>query len=247
MLTVPNEFFRNRAQSEESSVSGAVWLIEYVCEQLGLRDLSETRVLDVGCGVRFTQAFINRSIPIGQYVGIDVYKELINFLQSNVADPRFTFKHIDTHNAMYNPDGEPLVETTDLDIPERSFDLIWLFSVFTHLAPHDYVTMLKVLRRHVAPEGRLFFTLFIDENTGTGHGYTDKMSHALAARSEASVAGQAAPKPAPFRDGDPSRPLVYALYSREHALELIEGTGWQPLSIALPNPQAQHQIICSPV
>ncbi len=40
-----------------------------VVERLGLRDLSESDVLDVGCGVRFTQAIINRDISINSYTG----------------------------------------------------------------------------------------------------------------------------------------------------------------------------------
>jgi hypothetical protein len=43
----------------------------------------------------------------------------------------------------------------------QQFDLICLFSVFTHLAPHDYVAMLRLLRRHATPDARLIFSLFV--------------------------------------------------------------------------------------
>jgi hypothetical protein len=47
--------------------------------------------------------------------------------------------------------------------------VICLYSVFTHLSPADYVTMLKILRRYVRPEGRLV-PLFVDELTDDGLG-----------------------------------------------------------------------------
>ena len=48
--------------------------MKLVVERLGLRDLSESDVLDVGCRVRFTQAIINRDIPILSYTGVDVHR-----------------------------------------------------------------------------------------------------------------------------------------------------------------------------
>ena len=66
------------------------------------------RALDFGCGVRFAQAIVNRGIPVGRYVGVDVYREMIEFLTANVTDPRLEFVHLDAHNALYNPAGRPL-------------------------------------------------------------------------------------------------------------------------------------------
>ena len=73
----------------------------------------------------------------------------------------------------------PMTERTDLGVGDRTFDVIWLFSVFTHLAPHDYVTMLRLLRRYIRPDGRLIYTLFIDELTDGGHGFIDRVERGL--------------------------------------------------------------------
>jgi hypothetical protein len=51
----------------------------------------------------------------------------------------------------------------------------------------------------------------------------------------------------PFVDLDPDRPLMRALYSREYAYELIEGTDWIPLKLLPPNRYAQHHFICAPI
>jgi SAM-dependent methyltransferase len=96
-LSVPAKFERGPTHGDEA-IASAVWLIDNMCEQLGLEDLGDSEVLDFGCGVKFTQAITNRSLPIKKYVGVDVYGEMIDFLRENVHDPRFEYFHIDAHN-----------------------------------------------------------------------------------------------------------------------------------------------------
>jgi SAM-dependent methyltransferase len=251
-LQIPAQFnrggttVRNQAGAEES----ALFLIAYICEVFGLDDLREKDVLDVGCGTKFTQAFVNHGFPIKSYTGVDVYGEMIEFLQENVDDPRFDYHHVDIRNELYNPDAPPMTEQTDLGVGDRTFDIIWLFSVFTHLSPYDYSVMLKLLRRYIRPDGRLLYTVFIDEVTDTGFGFTDNMYRALqagAARDERVRESLATPREVqPFVDVYPSEPLRVALYSREYAHELIEGTGWTPLELRPPTKFSQHQFVLAP-
>jgi hypothetical protein len=83
----------------------------------------------------------------------------------------------------------------------------------------------------------------------------DNLSRALRTSTDPSVqhevarrleSADSAPPPG-FRDLDPSRPLLYALYTREHALELIEGTGWRVAGVFPPDLHLQHHIVCTPV
>lgn len=253
MLEIPREFNRSAWPLRESDAAedSAVFLIRYVCDVLGVPDLSGHEVLDVGCGTKFTQAFLNHGLPIKAYIGVDVHVDLITFLQSKVLDPRFEYHHIDVRNELYNPDAPAMTPDTDLGVGDRVFDLIWLFSVFTHLAPHDYHTMLRLLRRYIRPAGRLIFTLFIDELTDGGHGAIDHMSRAARARRHGTSPGQP-PRPVrpravkPFVDLYPDQPLRCALYSRDYAHELINDTGWKPLELLPPNQFAQHQFVCAP-
>jgi cyclopropane fatty-acyl-phospholipid synthase-like methyltransferase len=106
-----------------------------------------------------------------------VSEEIIEFLRESVDDPRFAYHHVNAHNELYNPEGDPLSEETEL--AEGKFDVICLYSVFTHLAPHNYRSMLKLLRRYVKPDGRLVFTLFIDEPSEGGAGRMDTMAEAV--------------------------------------------------------------------
>ena len=251
-LEIPGRFNRSTAALRDPAAAeeSALFLIRHLCRMLGVADLSRHEVLDVGCGTKFTQAFINHGLPIKRYVGVDVYADMITFLRENVADPRFEYHHVDVRNEAYNPDAQPMTVDTDLGVGDSTFDLIWLFSVFTHLAPSDYHTMLRLLRRYIRRDGRLIYTLFIDELTDGGYGYIDQMERSLrAADTEAAIGRNRAAwvrDVKPFVDVDPEHPLRWALYSREYAYELVEGTGWMPLELLPPNEFAQHHFICAP-
>ena len=186
-LIVPEELCRSAGGDPVRVVDAAVEMIDDMARRIGVRDLAGLDVLDFGCGVRFTQAFRDRGVPVGHYVGVDVNRSVIDFLRTNVADPRFAHFHLDAHNARYNPTGRPLSELTVPEIEGRRFDLICLFSVFTHLEPDDYVAMLRLLRRFVKPDGRLFYTVFINEPSGTGFGYVDRLGAAMAASADPQV------------------------------------------------------------
>lgn len=254
-IVVPSELCRNAIQDPVAVVDAAVAMIAHTAGRIGVGDLGDLDVLDFGCGVRFTQAFVNRGVPVRHYVGVDVSHEVIGFLRSNVSDPRFEFFHLDAHNELYNPTGQPLSELTVPEIEGRQFDLICLYSVFTHLAPSDYAAMLRLLRRFVKPGGRLFYTLFINERTDGGFGYIDRLS-AIATSKDTKPAKKkkawtilnaiSAGEVPDFVDVNRKRPLLIALYSRSHALELIDGTGWEVIEVSRPNPHMQHQIVCSP-
>lgn len=238
-LSVPSQLRRGGKKSDEwEYIDGGRDLLSYMSEALGLDTLNNQRVLDMGCGTKFTQAILNYDIPIGEYVGIDVYSEMIDFLNTNVSDPRFSYHTIDTRNDMYNPGGEALTANTSLPIKENSCDIICLFSVFTHLAPPDYVNMLKVMRRYATDEASLLFTLYLDEVSHTGHGLIEQI--AMEQDKPYQPSGE------PFRDAFPGRPLQWAVYSRQYALELIKGTGWSVEELIMPNEWAQHHFICRP-
>jgi SAM-dependent methyltransferase len=252
-------------------------LLELVCRACGLRDLADSSVLDVGCGTKIAKALLDDRRLIARYVGIDVEPRVIEFLRANVDDERFAFHHIDVQNDLYNPDGLPLAERTELPLGDETFDIIWLFSVFTHVAPDDYVAMLRLLRRYVRDDGWLVFSLFVNEVTGTGYGPLELRAQHLAREIERQVAEQgdaqlvaelerrrqaggepvlfvtesgqlsSSGTPPDFVDLVPDKPLLQAIYSRSYAHELIEGTGWDVVSLNLPEPQyIQHYFVCRP-
>lgn len=257
LLDVPRSIRRGgKLEDVEAAVSDTLKIIDLVCRKLGLSNLGNSRVLDVGCGWRMAKTLLEHDLPIARYVGVDVFAEMIEFLQANVTDERFSFHPLNAHNELYNPDGIPLTEFTDLSLPEESFDVIWLFSVFTHLAPHDYTALLKLLRPYIHPDGKLLFSLFVNETTKAGLGFTDLLSKNWAENPdklrqsreayERRSDGREGREPMGFTDFNPNQPLKWALYTRKHALELVEGTGWKIESLNDPEGFIQHYMICTP-
>jgi SAM-dependent methyltransferase len=244
LLSVPRELRRGgKLNDEDEAQATAIELINLISSRLDLPDLGDVSILDMGCGYRLAQALLGNNLPIERYTGLDVYGELIEYMQENVQDERFEFHALNLHNEMYNPAGELLTEDFQLPVPESTFDIICLFSVFTHLAPHDYSSMLKMLRRYIKPGGKILFSLFVFETTPGGLGFIDHFSAGLGL-SDADIEKWSGPPD--FKDWDPEQPLKWAIYSRQNALRLVEGTGWQVDSLNYPESFIQHYMICSP-
>ena len=253
-LHVPPELRRDaRCWDEAASVESAVWVIRHMCEQLGLEDLGASEVLDFGCGVRFTQAFLSRDLPVKRYVGVDVHAGLIDFLKDHARDPRFEYHHLDAHNELYNPGGEVMTGSTRLPIEGQSFDVICLLSVFTHLAPSDFRAMLELLHRFARPDGRLFFSLYLANRSEGGWGLIDRLAEAAQRLPREDLARVMTEEPdraaeiETFRDLDPNEPLKYAVYSESYARKLIEEAGWHARTLSPPEEHVQHHFVCEPV
>ena len=217
MLDVPLELRKgSRATNIDSAMAQAQDQIRFICRAIGRPSLKSVSLLDIGCGVKFSQAILNLGLPVGAYHGVDVDADMIAYLKSAVTDRRFSYHHIDVHNRRYNKRGQPLSAETDIGAGGRRFDVVGLFSVFSHLEPHDYRAMLALARRHVADDGRLVFTTFI--------------RNGLAAA---------------YEDEDPERPLLRALYREDALRRFAEEAGWTVEKIVPPK-RAQHYVVCAP-
>ena len=210
-------------------------------------------VLDVGCGTKIVKTLLDHEMPIGHYVGIDVASEVIDWLRANVSDPRFEFHHLDAHNAMYNPTGRDLASFESLPVGARRFELICLFSVFTHLAPHDFEAMLRLLRRHVRPDGSLLFSLFVDDPERLAQAIRDNLnSHDPEVRGQTAAALERATRERGvvrhprFVDADPQHPLRVARYRKDYALGLVDASGWHVTALHRPERFIQHYMVCRP-
>jgi SAM-dependent methyltransferase len=195
---VPLRFRRGASKNnQKASVDSAVTMISEVAQEMDIDDLSGKSVLDIGCGVKFTQAFYGRKVPVKRYHGVEVNADMIEFLSSKVKDDKFSYKLIKAYNAFYHPAGKPLSADADIGAAGETFDVVCLFSVFTHLAPPDFRTMLELARKYISPTGTFIFTAFIDETI-----------------------------PDFFKDSDPSQPLLMALYKESAVREFVAATGW---------------------
>ena len=138
-------------------------LIRYMCDRIGIATLAGLDVLDLGCGVRFSQSIINRNVAIGTYTGLETEKEIVDYLRANVTDPRLCYHHVNTLNAYYNPRGQKLDARSPSPLGRR-YDVACMFSVITHQQPEEAISIFHFLRRHIRPSGHLFFSAFIHDD-----------------------------------------------------------------------------------
>jgi len=221
MFVVPERFNRNSPDVQQLAppADTGLWLIEYMCERIGISSLDGLDVLDLGCGVRFADAIVNRDILLKSYVGIEVEKEIVDFLTENCPDKRLSFVHFDARHPIYNRGGASLLGDAELPINHKKFDVACLFSVITHQIPEDTRSLLSILRRHVRDDGRLFFSATLQAGD---FGY---------------------------REMFPETPTANSVYTPELLTTIVEASGWRILSVEGPAPRGlpiQDSLLCAP-
>ena len=222
MLQVPDHLNRNAPSVQEMghpADTGAM-LIDYMCQRIGIDTLASRDVLDLGCGVRFSQAIIDRDLPIGTYTGIDVDRAVIDFLSENVDDERFCYHYMDVGNQFYNPEGDRLDPETQTALGDRNFDIACMFSVITHQQPEEASAIFRFLRHYIRNDGRLFFSAFLHQ------------------------------EPQDFKELNPSKPGLKASYSKPLMAELLRSADWKIESLVDPLPNdvpIMWSYLCSPV
>ena len=111
-----------------------------VAEHSGLKD--GMSVLDFGCGSGRLSTQMAKSLKLKSYLGIDLVQELLDYAD-NKTPAKFKFK-----------------KSLGLKIPakDNSFDMVFCFSVFTHLVQvHSFIYMEEFFRT-LKPGGRLVFS-----------------------------------------------------------------------------------------
>jgi len=78
--------------------------------------------------------------------------------------PGFSFRRIDVMNERYNPNGESLSKEFRFPYDDREFDIIYLYSVFSHMIDADVGVYLKEFYRLSALDGNMFCTAFVEED-----------------------------------------------------------------------------------
>lgn len=125
-----------------------------------------SRVLDVGCGAgRLAYGLIARFRDSIEYDGLDVMDAPIAWCRRTIstAHPGYRFTRVDVRNDRYNPGGVEEALTAHLPFPARRFDLIYAYSVFSHMRGRDVAAYLQEFRRLMAPSALIAVTAFIEE------------------------------------------------------------------------------------
>ncbi len=121
-------------------------------------------ILDIGSGIgRKTVPLLDYLDEDGRYVGIDIDQRGIDWCSKNITrrNPRFVFLRLDVHNKFYNPQGA--IKPSEIVFPfaDEAFDVVVLWSVFTHLYPSDIDRYLSEITRMLKPGGRLIGSFFV--------------------------------------------------------------------------------------
>jgi ubiquinone/menaquinone biosynthesis C-methylase UbiE len=159
-LRLGGEEFKNDRYFLASSKAEARRLVAHC----GLRE--GFSVLDIGCGVGRLPIGIVDQIGDGvRYWGVDVDPRCVRWCNEHIqkAHPNFKFLHIHVRNRRYNPKGTPMTSDFQLPFESRSVQVVYLYSVFSHMLPEDIDAYLTEFHRILAPRGVVFLTAFIEE------------------------------------------------------------------------------------
>ncbi|MBI3448826.1 MAG: class I SAM-dependent methyltransferase [Acidobacteria bacterium] len=123
-------------------------------------------MLDIGCGPgRLAIGLMRRGLELKAYRGLDVNLRSIRWCQRYITRvrPEFRFVKVDVLNSRYNPNGRALDSGISLPFPDGEFDIIYLYSVFSHMTEPEVRIYLGEMRRLLTPTGRIFLTGFVEE------------------------------------------------------------------------------------
>ncbi|MDG5813847.1 class I SAM-dependent methyltransferase [Chitinispirillales bacterium ANBcel5] len=152
--------FKNDEYYLKSSENEARRLVEV----LGCSENS--KVLDVGCGQGRLPIGLLRIMSNLHYTGMDVNQKAIDWCNRYIAKshPTFLFKHLDIYNERYNKQGKKTDEGYKLDTEDKSVDIVYLYSVFSHLEENDMRAYLSNFARVLKRDGKVFFTTFVEKD-----------------------------------------------------------------------------------
>jgi SAM-dependent methyltransferase len=124
----------------------------------------DSSVLDIGCGYGRLSIPLTRFLSQqGSYAGIDVMEHAIADCRRRISpgNDNFRFEHVDVHNGLYNNDASMAVGDALRSFGNGDFDVVFMFSVFSHMMPEDVASYLAQIRRVLKPGGQLLTTFFI--------------------------------------------------------------------------------------
>ena len=124
-------------------------------------------MLDIGCGYGHIAIPLTRFLSTdGSYMGIDVMRDAVLDCQQRIGTEfdQFSFAHLDVHNGIYNADTRQPAADARFDLPDEQFDVVFMFSVFSHMMPEDVSAYLCEIGRWLKPGGMLMTTFFILNN-----------------------------------------------------------------------------------
>lgn len=116
-------------------------------------------VLDIGCGIGRMAMPLTEYLT-GSYTGIDISKKAIKYCERQIKKDNFRFIHAGLYNQTYNLSGGSSARYR-LPFEDRSFDFVFLTSVFTHLLKEEVQNYVTEISRVLRPGSICFATWFL--------------------------------------------------------------------------------------
>ena len=156
--------------SPDDFLMQGIALHEYLVDRASLT--STSAILDVGCGIgKHAVHFARYLQPPGFYEGFDVEPIGIAWCQGAITT-RFrhiNFRCVDVRSKMYSPTSSGSASNFVFPYDSRSFDLVFLGSVFSHMFHEDVANYLSEIRRVLKPGGLMIATgYFLDDEKRRG-------------------------------------------------------------------------------
>lgn len=150
-------------KSDEFFVKSAEREVDRLIELCGLSEKSS--LLDIGSGQGRLAIGIQRRLPkIKRYLGIDIHARSVAWCKTHIeAHSSLSFMLLDAGNKRYNPSGATVDAAFRLPLASESFDVAFLYSVFTHMLTDDVAAYLKEIRRVLAPGGKMLATFYVED------------------------------------------------------------------------------------
>lgn len=148
-------------RSDADFISGAERDVESLEQFAGLN--KRTRLLDWGCGAgRLAVGIRAKFGRVKDYHGVDIQPRLLNWASKNLTAPGYRFTLVDAAHRHYNPAGTATDKS--LPTPPGSVDIVYAYSVLSHLSGDDVEFYLRAIAEALAVGGYGWFTLFVEED-----------------------------------------------------------------------------------
>jgi len=123
-------------------------------------------ITDIGCGFGRLPIGIMKVFDSINYVGIDVHKPSIDWCNRFIGKKRddINFIYLNIKNDRYNYKGKEFNDNFCFPIESKSQNLVYLYSVFSHMQLEEMRKYLIDFKRILKNGGGVFFTTFAEKD-----------------------------------------------------------------------------------
>lgn len=144
-------------------------LSEILQDYAGLK--KESKVLEIGCGCGRVALALTNILDDNNYFGVDIESVSLDACKKNMelTKKSFQFDLLDVSNNEYNPKGKYSASSYKFPYIDKSFDVVFLISVFTHMIPSDVSNYIREICRMIKNNGHCLFSAFLVDYGTTGY------------------------------------------------------------------------------